>query len=209
MTTIRNTRQLRALGEARTAISYPSALSTKGLLGRYVTNWELLDPLQYLRPSGRGTRLIWVEVICINQSDRLEQEAQVAKLGSIYRRYLRVVVYLRASVALRKAPHGTTLRLSDVDLSFMKSKQISFARCYNSKYFSRIWIIQELLLAPFVIIPAHGTEITTGILSSKEMSDQYLLPKGLVPWLQYINNAQGRSGKDVFDLLRYTWSSNS
>lgn len=52
--------------------------------------WTLL---RYLRPE-RGLRLVWVDAICINQDSVFEKTTQVAKMGSIYRNCMRVIVWL-------------------------------------------------------------------------------------------------------------------
>ena len=49
--------------------------------------------IRKLRPQ-RGLRLVWVDAICINQSDDVERANQVAKMGQIYEGAWRVVVFL-------------------------------------------------------------------------------------------------------------------
>jgi len=51
------------------------------------------DMLQFARPW-RGVRMVWVDALCINQSNVQERGAQVAQMGQIYQQCSRVIVYL-------------------------------------------------------------------------------------------------------------------
>ncbi len=52
--------------------------------------WEML---RFARPW-RGIRMVWVDALCINQSDTKERGAQVVKMAQIYEKCSRVIVYL-------------------------------------------------------------------------------------------------------------------
>lgn len=54
---------------------------------------NLEEALRYIRLTNLP-RDIWIDAICINQSDSLEKSVQVAKMGEIYQRAMRVVVWL-------------------------------------------------------------------------------------------------------------------
>jgi Heterokaryon incompatibility protein (HET) len=56
---------------------------------------NLHDALQRLRPcSGQDARTLWVDQICINQTDLSERSAQVLRIGYIFRAARKVLVWL-------------------------------------------------------------------------------------------------------------------
>ncbi|KAI0095420.1 heterokaryon incompatibility protein-domain-containing protein [Hypoxylon sp. NC0597] len=55
---------------------------------------SLLSALQAIRPLSGPARVLWVDAICINQTDFDERSSQVAMMRSIYRQAQRVVVWL-------------------------------------------------------------------------------------------------------------------
>jgi hypothetical protein len=110
-----------------------------------------------------SSRYLWVDALCINQNDVQERNHEVARMGDIYRKAQRVLAWLgpggRATDLamnilnsigdMRGTPNGFLWRLSD-----RKALQ-SFVQ---HPYFSRMWIVQEVILAREVII--HCGKIT-------------------------------------------------
>lgn len=54
---------------------------------------NLWEALRYLAPA-RGTRVLWIDAICINQESDAERNHQVAQMGRIYSSAKTVVVWL-------------------------------------------------------------------------------------------------------------------
>lgn len=117
----------------------------------YITP-NLYAALQHLRIDHIDV-LMWVDAICINQDDRREKTAQVARMGEIYRRATRVCIWLgwgdeSSYDAMRFIAEIVSSRTDDV---FKTKKHIfrwqNLARLIRSAWFSRRWIIQEAALA--------------------------------------------------------------
>jgi len=143
------------------------------------------DMLEYLRPSiGVGARLIWVDAICINQEDNLEKNEQVARMAARYKRCRRVVVYLGADLVqpthgrypLRRTVDEAMSRSSIDTLTHAPSEgqdqdrgsgqialfnddgSLDLIRLLQRQYFSRVWVIQELILASQVAFQVGEVE---------------------------------------------------
>jgi len=117
--------------------------------------------LIFLRPQ-RGHRRVWVDSICINQKSLVERSTQVAKMGSIYSNCRRVVVYLGDEIVTNTpSAYPVRRRIEDVvsfdsttteDESESRPARINLTPILQRRYFSRIWVVQELLLPPQVAI---------------------------------------------------------
>jgi hypothetical protein len=131
----------------------------------YVTK-SLFRALCQLRRNGQTARL-WVDALCINQADNAEKSVQVCMMGAIYKGAQHVRVWLglaeqtdEAGLELIRRVHdrcGLT-RLDDMSKDFSSTQQLglpgphdpgwrSVFKILHRPYFSRIWIVQEFLLA--------------------------------------------------------------
>ncbi|KAL2202991.1 hypothetical protein CC79DRAFT_1192865 [Sarocladium strictum] len=95
---------------------------------------------------------IWVDAICIDQSNVQERNYQVRKMDETYRNASIVSVWLGLKpgappTAWLKQPNETLLKiLDDMDLDWSENE----TNLANRPYWSRFWVIQEMLLAPHV-----------------------------------------------------------
>ena len=115
--------------------------------------WSLLT---YLQPR-RGIRLVWIDSLSINQQDNKEKATQVGSMGVRYRNYKRVVVYLGPEYVVPAAngPHPRRV-------PFREMPGDTFQRISRVRYFQRIWIVQDLVMAPSAIIHIDGTDYVVG-----------------------------------------------
>lgn len=77
---------------------------------------------------------------------------------------------------------------------------------------SRVWIIQELLLPPYAIIPIHHVEFTAWPDSIARISathEKWNWNDTRVSWLQYLLNPPSDFGKDLIQVIRHTKDSQS
>jgi hypothetical protein len=86
---------------------------------------------------------LWIDAICINQTDLVEKSHQVQRMGEIYRDAEEVLVWLGFDHCfdILFCPWKGDLKkqLSGVDTDTLRS-------CVLHPYFSRAWITQEILL---------------------------------------------------------------
>ncbi|KAH7322425.1 heterokaryon incompatibility protein-domain-containing protein [Stachybotrys elegans] len=131
------------------ALSYvwgtESAASPMTIDGESFTITKNLDiALRHLRHC-KSDRTLWVDAICINQSDIPEREAQVKLMDRIYRSARTVLVWLGAS----EDDSDETMRSIQ---KFARHQwqtyefQLGFMNILFRPWFTRIWVLQEFLL---------------------------------------------------------------
>ncbi|KAF4952512.1 hypothetical protein FGADI_6747 [Fusarium gaditjirri] len=117
---------------------------------------NLLDALKSIRKPTEDLQL-WVDAICINQSDLKEKSQQVAMMGETFKNAVGIISWLGPT----KDDSDLAMDLmSDADdlesklSSFSKSSRESqalFSLCHR-RYWLRVWIIQELYLAKSYVV---------------------------------------------------------
>jgi hypothetical protein len=138
-------------------------------------------------------RVLWIDAICINQTDLSEKSWQVSMMTDIYKNASRVVAYL-------DIPGGFENQTGDIIPRLVQAKQIVDASSYReiswddfdlhkelqkmtrppsnrdvetaslyifeNPWFRRVWIIQEISLAQDALIICEGWELPWKSLSS-------------------------------------------
>lgn len=171
--------------------------------------WEML---RFMRPW-RGTRMIWVDAICINQGDIPERNSQVALMSSIYSAGSRVIVYLGPEIAvpLQDDRHPRRRRLHELESGRVVPSFPGSARpppyrlneLLRRRYFSRIWVIQELLLSQRIVMRVGDVDFWADPTMSSYFSSAvptWSWDKSHAPWVQHVS--RGASNVQSFkDLL--------
>ena len=147
---------------------------------------NLAAALKRLRLSD-SSRILWVDAICINQSDCAEKSQQVAQMAAIYANAARVVAWLgekpRISLDVREITE-LSQRVEEIGLQspshrnrelilqwvygvkervdwMMRisdaAQNVNFHHLYESVWFTRMWIVQEALLANHLTL-CFGTD---------------------------------------------------
>ncbi|KAK4441900.1 heterokaryon incompatibility protein-domain-containing protein [Podospora aff. communis PSN243] len=169
--------------------------------------WSML---QALRPT-RGVRLVWVDAICINQDNPEERAAQVAHMSLIYRECRRVISYLGPDLvsASRGFPRRQRLEESVTtgDVGLFIGGKVNFLKLIQRRYFSRVWIIQELVLPRHVSIPVGEIELQADLQTAGNLSEQFWDSVG-VPWIGFLAQTEVEDA-DMFDILIITSGSHS
>ncbi|KAK1621634.1 heterokaryon incompatibility protein-domain-containing protein [Colletotrichum phormii] len=191
------------------------------------------DMLRYLRPS-RGLKLVWVDAICIDQNNLKERAMQVAKMGQIYSRCSQGWAWMGNDLVrddLQGLPErrwlhelgttsGHTVSSSENNMSAeprRMSADMDILKLLKRKYFGRVWIIQELVLAPRVLIPignviSAADHITARKLTTSEKESantrEFSWNDTEAPWLKYM--AQGRiDGSGLWEIMALTAKSDA
>jgi len=129
--------------------------------------------LHHLRLPDK-TRILWIDAICINQQDNIEKGKQIALMGQIYQRADSVLCWLGELSTQRLSALEFLQVLAEEALRYIKPDQIGFywtflgdtllpgvdvnlviqagleahvEALYDSDWFTRLWIVQELALA--------------------------------------------------------------
>lgn len=144
--------------------------------------WLALGHLQLANKP----RVLWVDAICINQQDTKERNHQVTQMGQIYQQANRVIAWLGPSDKSSAVAIGTIAETADrffierYEGISMLNLQISndfpcspLAEmdeklraclaiedfCLEKDYWSRLWIIQELVLATEIRIQCGDDQL--------------------------------------------------
>ncbi len=149
----------------------------------YVTK-NLFRALCQLRRNGQTTRL-WVDALCTNQADNAEKSVQVLMMGAIYKGAQHVRAWLgfadetdEAGLELLRRVHDRCglIQPDDMSKDFSFPQQLglpghndpgwrSVFEILHRPYFSRIWIVQEFLLARrcTVLLGPHSIDGGAGV----------------------------------------------
>lgn len=130
-------------------------------------------------------RVLWIDAICIDQANAEEKGPQVAMMGSIYESASRVVawlgpadetshraMYFMCSVGLQvnvefrgselsPAPGAADPTLGDMQVPLSETQDHEMSTCltalFERAWFSRLWVVQEILLGNPRTIVLCGT----------------------------------------------------
>ncbi|KAK1751544.1 heterokaryon incompatibility protein-domain-containing protein [Echria macrotheca] len=157
--------------------------------------------LRYLRLQDR-VRTLWVDAICINQRSTSEKAVQIPYMRRIFGDAMRVMVYLDsqndAAAPRRKFPMRRSLAQPRVD----RLEQI-----LRYRYFQRLWVVQELILAPSAVFIFKGLECHADALTISRLS---LAETPLfVPWLMHLGQKYFPYTERTVSVLRLTGSTKS
>jgi hypothetical protein len=127
--------------------------------------------LKWLAKSDQS-RTLWIDSICINQDDVQERNNQVRLMGDIYASANYVISWLSPDEGM--LTHKLTLlsriarKASNYELHERKDIQDLIHKFFNHAYWTRRWIIQEVLLGRSVMIatPTSSSAVEEIPLSS-------------------------------------------
>lgn len=161
-----------------------------------------LSMLLYARPK-QGMRTLWVDAISINQDHVMERKAQISRMGEIYQRCLRVVVYLGDDVVREISPSSPRCRTRKP-----LPHQVLSPDLLQRRYFGRLWIIQELILAPALMIPIGEVDyLVQGLTSSRLSGGSWDWYNTATPWLGNMGQGAYFQKLGLIEALRQTWGS--
>jgi len=125
----------------------------------------LAQGLEHDGSGGEPPQYLWIDQISINQSSTLERNHQVSLMSTIYGEAGGVIIWL-ASHADDKG------KLVEAAKQFQKIgwDLKSYDTIISNNYFSRLWVVQEVLLARSIRVMAQG--YTPGWLSWEKLCRQ-------------------------------------
>lgn len=129
---------------------------------------NIVNMLRYLRLDTEF-RYLWIDYVCINQSDITEKEFQVRQMGSIYADAARVLVWLGPE--------------PDVDRHICEDEGLFYADVTVMKdlirrsWFHRRWILQEIILAlEAIVICGHRDLEFSQFSANADLTLSHLTP---------------------------------
>lgn len=165
-------------------ISNKPASITVGNISHLNITENLALFLRYVQRSGQTDKFFWIDAISINQTDIPERNAQVLRMGEIYRSAQRVVVWLGPegndslsalnfierdiyqdasdqSIDITHIWSSTTLTSIAREVTSGRTILLweAVARLFERTWWSRTWVVQEVLLAPELTFVCGDREI--------------------------------------------------
>ena len=154
---------------------------------------SLFGALQHLRQKD-VTRRLWVDAVCIDQSNNLEKAAQVTRMAEIFGRAKSVLVWIgeadtdtlafatMSALMSYSLPPGRVERPTEKrhHLESVFARPLSCSCCgipvpsqasvdeglaaladlFSRKYFSRLWVLQEISKCPSIILHSGCHQMT-------------------------------------------------
>jgi len=112
-------------------------------------------PESQYRATLKDATLLWVDAICIDQLNVAEKNHQVGRMGAIYSEAALVISWVgkpsSATDGLFEAL-GTFEAQAVIDEPLFHAINDSLKDIFFRDYWSRVWIIQEFMLAPDVLV---------------------------------------------------------
>jgi Heterokaryon incompatibility protein (HET) len=136
----------------------------------------MLQKTDWISENVPKQRYIWIDALCIDQTNLSEREAQVSLMGELFRKATTVIAWLGDEDSSTSDAFTVVDRLSSVAqerLSSIKTDDFLVAEAYPQKlgitpvlpmqwlaftafmhrpYFSRVWIVQEAVNAKALIL---------------------------------------------------------
>lgn len=143
------------------------------------------------RFRGDSPRVLWVDALCISQTNVQEKGQQVQQMGNIFRSADRVLVWLgehadesealfepwpwTASDVIRRAKSAVPNPWSSgrvLTLGELERRQRIWTSFLHRPYFRRTWVIQEIVLAQSLLIHCGGSVISWNQLIRFDFSNR-------------------------------------
>jgi hypothetical protein len=103
------------------------------------------------------TKWLWIDALCIDQSNNSERSHQVQQMGHIFSRAVKVISWLgddeRIAQFLRESYQPVRM-----DVVYSATSRLGCAEFFESKYWTRAWITQEVGLARLITFMAANEE---------------------------------------------------
>lgn len=177
-----------AFGDIKTAeaVSYawggtacPRAISIDG--APFHVGENLFQALIHLRlPT--ASRMLWIDALCINQSDTAERNHQVQMMAAIYSGAYRVLIWLGLETATSKEAFEflrTTYQRSPYNREELKHHEgwrVLEELC-SREYWKRVWIVQEICLASRLVLCCGTSQIPWVYLSELRQCRKNVWPR--------------------------------
>jgi hypothetical protein len=118
---------------------------------------NLHSVLQCLRLCDRD-RILWIDAVCINQEDKVEQSQQVQQMAQIFEKAEKVLFWLGKATPQMISLMETLDRFRNIDPGCYHKQEtiehpswedhsIAIKQIFNREWFTRVWILQEVAKA--------------------------------------------------------------
>jgi hypothetical protein len=155
---------------------------------------NLHDFLWYHRHADEGhEQYIWIDQISIHQTDLAERSSQVNLMASVYQQAERFIAWLGCEPTAMAA--AALLASRGVRKRDEEERDKAHVVLLNNKFFTRLWVIQEILLAKEVHLFTPGVVAPLSVLDrAYEISVHSAVPN-CGPYLVWDHNREAVFGR--------------
>lgn len=165
--------------------------------------WQLLKDLRKVRAvSSAESLILWIDAICINQSDEDERGSQVRLMRHIYRSSLEVAAYLGPSQWYL----ATICRHNKLNFERHRGRwggmsmagRLAIIELSKRAYWTRVWICGELILAPSIVLLVGKRQVLWSSFGKTIQKLREQLPDmpacRIIDWYSEYGDVQDRMG---------------
>ena len=122
---------------------------------RLAVTQNLITALYHLRYEDLA-RYLWIDALCINQLDHKEKGSQVQKMGDIYQRALKVLVWLGQAEDYSDLAMDLIANMGHIDLNNIpemiedrdtRKAWDALLQLFRRPWWTRSWVLQEIAVA--------------------------------------------------------------
>ncbi|OAL56939.1 HET-domain-containing protein [Pyrenochaeta sp. DS3sAY3a] len=184
-------------------------------------SYNLHECLHALRKNGDSDKCLWIDQLCIDQSNTNERNQQVRIMGDVYRKASIVIIWLGPSTDASDAAISLIQSLAKLD---SKEQASQVEELLTRPYWSRLWIIQEVILARDLSILCGSKQLswsrfaeflcphilwwrddTDPLATILRMRHEYNRPPTLYEAIVFFQESQCKDPRDnIYGLLSFT-----
>ena len=158
-------------------------------------------------------RLLWIDAICINQGNSGERSQQVAMMGAIYQSAKAVIVWLGKATDQSECAFNFAEKAAIAEPSGLESIcadpstwQPPLQAIMRNRWWCRVWIVQEVVLADDVRVKSGHHEIAweTLVICLKRLSqiDNHGLDRKVISFVNDVCELKHSDTDSTNDLLK-------
>ncbi|KAI1651113.1 HET-domain-containing protein [Daldinia loculata] len=148
----------------------------------------------------KGHLNLWVDSICINQEDPYERSHQVSIMRDIYSKASQVLVYMGPTADdSDDAMDALSMLSRAIEPDLSSSQKLGLERLFKRRYFSRVWVIQEIIMARKVTLYCGDKNISWTSFSDLKVPYRYTHN---VPWLLEYGQGNDKRMSELDGLLQ-------
>ncbi|KAJ5519533.1 hypothetical protein N7453_001955 [Penicillium expansum] len=109
---------------------------------RFRVTSNLAEALRMLRQPDKEVTM-WIDAVCVNQTDKLEKNTQIPLMGRIYKSAAKVVAFLGKHDETSLKLFNVLMQKEEIDLFDLYLLQSAKQSLLRREYWQRAWIVQE------------------------------------------------------------------
>lgn len=179
----------------------------------YLVTQNLAEALKELRRTDLD-KWLWVDALCINQSDGLERKVQVDSMSSVYKSATRVIAWLgphedKSAVLFRVVKKAENSNF-DWIINAFSDDQLSDARAaiqpvMSRRYWSRAWIVQEIAFSRELRIRCGSDEVPYSTLTAVQSVLESMCAIRIDPPKRALRSYDNGATERFYEPVRHTW----